>query len=282
MISPYGINLASLVPMIAGGVLATSPLTSYLDTIVTIHRRKSSAGFSLDVCAIMLVSSICKVYFWISRRYEMSLFIQAIVMICVQLVLLKLALQHRPRQWAHGPLDRDPDTNTNKDEIKRPFDFWRWEKEQPYWIFITRFSLALGLLQLGLGWWSPYVESLGLIGPLIEAVLPLPQILTIRSRESVDGFRISLLVSWIGGDIMKLWYLCSGSADVALQMVICAFIQSMLDAYIGFQYYMYTTGKWKSTKQAQVRVSRQRAQSLKMQQQFSHFQPRASTIVENS
>jgi hypothetical protein len=32
----------------------TSPLTSYGDQIVSMHRRKSSAGFSIDVCGIML------------------------------------------------------------------------------------------------------------------------------------------------------------------------------------------------------------------------------------
>ena len=34
----------------------TSPLTSYGDQILAMHRRKSSAGFSIDVCGIMLVA----------------------------------------------------------------------------------------------------------------------------------------------------------------------------------------------------------------------------------
>jgi len=34
----------------------TSPLTSYGDQIFAMHRRKSSAGFSIDVCGIMLVA----------------------------------------------------------------------------------------------------------------------------------------------------------------------------------------------------------------------------------
>ena len=33
-----------------------SPLTSYGDQIYTVHRRKSSLGFSIDVCGIMLVA----------------------------------------------------------------------------------------------------------------------------------------------------------------------------------------------------------------------------------
>jgi hypothetical protein len=34
----------------------TSPLTSYGDQIFAMHRRKSSAGFSIDVCGIMLIA----------------------------------------------------------------------------------------------------------------------------------------------------------------------------------------------------------------------------------
>jgi len=34
----------------------TSPLTSYGDQILAMRRRKSSAGFSIDVCGIMLVA----------------------------------------------------------------------------------------------------------------------------------------------------------------------------------------------------------------------------------
>jgi len=37
----------------------TSPLTSYGDQIVSMYRRKSSAGFSIDVCGIMLVARYC-------------------------------------------------------------------------------------------------------------------------------------------------------------------------------------------------------------------------------
>jgi len=48
--------------MLTAGVasLITSPLTSYSDQIYSIHKNKSSAGFSLDIPLIMLVASILK------------------------------------------------------------------------------------------------------------------------------------------------------------------------------------------------------------------------------
>ena len=40
--------------------LVTSPITSYADQVYSIYRNRSSAGFSLDIPLIMLVSSILK------------------------------------------------------------------------------------------------------------------------------------------------------------------------------------------------------------------------------
>jgi len=40
--------------------LITSPVTSYADQIYSIHRSRTSAGFSLDIPLIMLLASILK------------------------------------------------------------------------------------------------------------------------------------------------------------------------------------------------------------------------------
>ncbi|KAK2807120.1 hypothetical protein FQN51_004734 [Onygenales sp. PD_10] len=46
--------------------LVLSPLTSYSDQIYSIHRTKTSAGFSLDIPLIMLLASILKYWTFIS------------------------------------------------------------------------------------------------------------------------------------------------------------------------------------------------------------------------
>ena len=45
---------------IAPVFIVTSPVTSYADQIWSIKKSRSSAGFSLDIPLIMLVSSILK------------------------------------------------------------------------------------------------------------------------------------------------------------------------------------------------------------------------------
>ena len=54
----FGLN--ALVANIAPLFIATSPITSYADQIYSIHKTRSSAGFSLDIPLIMLVASILK------------------------------------------------------------------------------------------------------------------------------------------------------------------------------------------------------------------------------
>jgi hypothetical protein len=50
--------LATLAGYVAPLFLVLSPVFSYSDQAVSMHRSKSSAGFSLDIPLIMLVASM--------------------------------------------------------------------------------------------------------------------------------------------------------------------------------------------------------------------------------
>ncbi len=99
-----------------------SPLTSYTDQILSINRTRTSAGFSLDIPFIMLTASILKIFYWPGARYDPTLLIQAIVMVVVQVVLLKVALDNRPARRDEGPF-KGMDSG-------RPFNFWRWRSQK--------------------------------------------------------------------------------------------------------------------------------------------------------
>ena len=98
--------------------LVLSPILSYADQILSMRQRRSSAGFSLDIPLIMLTASILKIFYWPGARFDASLLVQAWVMIAVQLVLLKVALDGRSR----GAINRGLDEG-------RPGAFWRWSEE---------------------------------------------------------------------------------------------------------------------------------------------------------
>lgn len=56
-----------------------SPLTSYGDQIYTVHRRKSSLGFSIDVCGIMLVARYSPLELEFKIKQSVSYFYNAML-----------------------------------------------------------------------------------------------------------------------------------------------------------------------------------------------------------
>lgn len=129
-----------------------SPITSYADQTYSIHRSKSSAGFSLDIPLIMLVASLLRyvpskphsqstwltrllhrVFYYPGAKFDLSLLIQAFIMIAIQLVLLKVALDHRPSPSSKGGESSIPFAGSREGEfgVQRPYNFWQWRSPKP-------------------------------------------------------------------------------------------------------------------------------------------------------
>ncbi|TKA72748.1 hypothetical protein B0A49_04587 [Cryomyces minteri] len=233
-----------LITHISPVFLVTSPVTSYADQIYSIHKSRSSAGFSLDIPLIMLVASILKIYYWFGARYDMSLLVQATIMIVVQLLLLHVALTYRPAKAAattlHTPFAGSREGGTH---IVRPWNFWQWRSARPYWQFLTYYFIALGGLQVFLGSNPFYIALQGYTALGIEATLPLPQILSNRQNRSCKGFRFSVLVNWLIGDVMKMCFFFLADTEVPWSFKLCGLFQFACDMYLGVQYWQYGEGE---------------------------------------
>ncbi|ORY79033.1 hypothetical protein BCR37DRAFT_350016 [Protomyces lactucae-debilis] len=207
--------------------LITSPLTSYVDTILSIRRLKTSAGFSIDLCGINLVANLLRINFWIGKRYEWSLLVQSIVMVVTQLFLLQACLEYRP-------------IRLKTQESERPFNLWQWSNRNTYWHSLLRLVAALFVLQYLFGRYPLYVDLLGTVALGIEATLPIPQFLSNLRHRSVQGVRLSMLGSWLLGDFGKMIFFYAGtSTNVSLQFKLCALVQTVFDSCIGVQYLLW-------------------------------------------
>lgn len=222
--------------------IATSPITSYGDQIYSMHKTRSSAGFSLDIPLIMLVSSILKVFYWFGAHFGTSLLIQALLMIIVHLLCLHVALTNRPAPSTHIPFAQ----TSNPMGRKRPYDFWQWRPTRPYWTFLTYFTgilLIAHLLLSTTSYFIPYTDLLGSIALSIEATLPLPQLYANYSRKGCRGFRPSVIVNWVIGDTFKMWYFfTSGPGEVPLAFKACGVFQATCDLGLAAQYLYYGDG----------------------------------------
>ena len=128
--------------------IIVSPLTSYADQTFAIHKSKSSAGFSLDIPLIMLVASLLRyirlpnwiyekklirnrVFYYPGAKFDTSLLIQSFIMIGIQTVLLKVALDHRPGPSSKGGEMATPFAG-GEFGVQRPYNFWQWRSPKPY------------------------------------------------------------------------------------------------------------------------------------------------------
>lgn len=251
----------------AGANIAISltPLYTYGTACWSIHRKKLSAGFSIDICATMLVASVLRIFYYFVTPFEPLLLRQAVVMVAVQCVLLRVLLANRAEGYSPEALAPRPSWIGTQAwpaadaggarfwwvqaraagagtlrlfdvHYRRPACFWQWRDPAPYWRFLAGFCAVFGVLTLALHRFAWYGAFIGTAGLFVEALLPLPQILMLQRLALVENFKVILLVSWLGGDCLKLSYLFFGTDNVSGIFVAAALFQMALDLVILAQF----------------------------------------------
>ena len=89
---------------IANNLISFTPLFSYGSTVISIERCQTALGFSIDICATMLIASVLRISYYLITPYEITLLRQSVVMVLIQLVLLRTSLRYRPEEYKYGNL----------------------------------------------------------------------------------------------------------------------------------------------------------------------------------
>lgn len=262
------------VELVAANFITFTPLFSYGSTVLSIYRTQSSLGFSLDICATMIIASVLRIAYYFIIPYEPALLRQSCVMIFIQAVLLKVSLLYRPKNydvnvlktghslweklslvWSDFLQKSEIDLNaclTLCGEVvtlifihfvrffdpnfRRLGNFWQWNDEKYFWRFLFRFTIGIVILTALMQNVTQFGELLGSIGLFVESLLPLPQILLLNALKTIEGFKLILLVSWLCGDFMKISYLVFGAKNISGMFIFFAVFQMGLDFYIAGQY----------------------------------------------
>lgn len=90
--------------------------------------------------------------------------------------------------------------------------------------------------------YAPYSAFIGYLGLSIEATLPLPQVLANLRTRSCKGFRVSVIASWIAGDVMKMFWFFTATTEIPWAFKLCAIFQMCCDFFLGGQYFVYGNG----------------------------------------
>lgn len=76
-----------------------------------------------------------RIFYYPGARFDIALLVQSLVMVVIQVVLLKIALDNRPPPTSKGGEAAVPFARAHGEgffEQARPYNFWQWRSPKPY------------------------------------------------------------------------------------------------------------------------------------------------------
>ncbi|KAK6479886.1 solute carrier family 66 member 2-like [Huso huso] len=214
--------LASCI-MVFGGVVP------YVPQYQEILRTSNTEGFSTRVCLVLLVANILRIFFWFGKQFESPLLFQSMVMILTMLAMLHLccSVQTANRVSAKQHYFTDLDLRY----------FWSWARFEDYLLFCFSFTVLSALITFLFLDSVLFMEGLGSLAVLTEAMLGLPQLLQNFQNKSTRGMSIKMVLLWTGGDLFKTTYFLVNEAPS--QFCLCGITQICIDIAILLQVSVY-------------------------------------------
>lgn len=223
-------SIASLA-MIFGGI------APYIPQYRMINRSRNSTGFSTYVCLSLLIANILRILFWFGHPFEIPLLLQSIVMILTMLVMLELCIRIKNESGLMS-ISNKKFTDFNLQS------FWKWSDFSSYVQFLLLFCAIGGLFVLIFIENHLFIETIGLLSVLTEAMLAAPQFYRNYINKSTEGMSISMVIMWTCGDIFKTSYFILRNSPV--QFWICGILQVSIDVAVLFQVFKYSNNRIKS------------------------------------
>lgn len=233
---------------VAGQVgIAVGPPLAYLDQFINIIRKRSSAGFSQDICGVLIVANVTRVFYWLGERFQTALLVQSLLMILAQFALLYVCLLYKsPTEVdtsdARSAAEGESLTGGGSKESgksTRVGQLWQWKSFGSYVESIALLVVFHVVTFLILHSYEWYVTALGFFALGLEATLPIPQLLVNFERKSTFGFRWTVLLGWAGGDAVKTAYFFATDGN-SVSFKACALFQLSVDVLLVIQTYMYS------------------------------------------
>ncbi|XP_059190261.1 solute carrier family 66 member 2 [Centropristis striata] len=220
----------SLLSWMASCVMVFGGALPYVPQYQDIQRSSNSEGFSTRVCLVLLIANILRIFFWIGKQFELTLLLQSVVMIITMFAMLQLCCTVQ---------------NTNRVSTKQhrltDLDFryfWKWSAFEDYLLFCFGFTVLCAVVTLLLLDSAVFVETLGSLAVMFEAMLGLPQLLQNFQNRSTKGMSVKMVLLWTAGDVFKTTYFVINESPA--QFWVCGSVQILIDVAILLQVLFYS------------------------------------------
>lgn len=215
--------LASLL-MVFGGALP------YVPQYQEIQRSSNTEGFSTRVCLVLLVANILRIFFWIGKQFELTLLLQSVVMILTMFAMLHLCCSVHSTNRVSTKQHRLTDLDFRY--------FWRWSSFEDYLLFCFGLTVLCAVVTLLLLDSAVFVEALGSLAVMFEAMLGVPQLLQNLQNRSTKGMSVKMVLLWMAGDVFKTTYFVMNESPA--QFWACGSVQILVDVAILLQVPLYS------------------------------------------
>ncbi|XP_076657165.1 solute carrier family 66 member 2 isoform X2 [Halictus rubicundus] len=216
----YGeLTIKDLANWLASGAIIFGGIIPYIPQYREIKRSEDAEGFSLYVCLTLLIANTLRIFFWFGKHYEVPLLLQSIFMIITMFIMIKLCVSVQNRNQIIK----------TREHVFADF--------QSYLDFTLLFAAVVGVLTYLLVDVPIFVEFMGLLAVLTEAMLGVPQFLRNFVNKSTSGMSIIMVTMWTLGDAFKTCYFFIKEAPI--QFEVCGILQVIIDIAILAQVYIY-------------------------------------------
>uniref|UniRef100_A0A8C1L741 Si:dkey-246g23.2 n=1 Tax=Cyprinus carpio TaxID=7962 RepID=A0A8C1L741_CYPCA len=171
----------TLLSGLASGVMVFGGAVPYIPQYQDIQRTNNAEGFSTRVCLVLLVANILRIFFWIGKQFELPLLLQSVVMILTMLAMLHLCCSIQSSNRVSSKQHHITDLDLRY--------FWSWGSFEDYLIFCFAFTLLCAFITFLFLDWVLFVEALGSLAVMFEAMLGMPQLLQNYNNRSTRGMR---------------------------------------------------------------------------------------------
>ena len=201
--------------------------------------KKSSKGFSKNLCLLLLLSHIIRIFFWIGKHFSNTLLYQSIAVILSQIYLIHSYLEYRDNLKKVKFQDISIYEHIiNWKETLTPSKIWNWDKVIEYYKFIIFLFFIFSIICIIIGLNNtPFFELLGTISILIETLIKFPQIrenCIIKNTKNISWIMVFI---WIAGDTSRTGYNLIYHAPI--QMIIGGLLQNLEDFILTIQVIIY-------------------------------------------
>ena len=215
------------------------PSVGYFFQAMKFKQTKSSKGFAKFLCLLLLLANILRIFFWMGKRFTLTLLFQAIVVVISQIYLIHVYLEFQEDQPFYNKERTITDYLTNWKETLNPKNIWNWVDEVEYYKFIIFLFFIFSVMCSLAGFKNTkFFEVIGTISVSCETFIEIPQILENYKTKNTQNLSGAMVLMWFLGDLFKTTYNLMYKSP--MQMIIGGIIMNCEDIILSSQVLIYS------------------------------------------